>query len=83
MGERDMPEYSIIEKEAPASARSKSTLYSEIVADFLEKHITSVLVQLSNRKPATVYIGLKKAVKEANAPLKVRKLGDEVYIVKK
>lgn len=78
-----VPEYKIVEKEAPRTARGRKSPYADIVADFVSKGIASGLIQLPSRKPATIQQGLIKAVKAAGASLTVRKVGDEVYLVKK
>jgi hypothetical protein len=76
-------EYKIVEKEAPPTARGKKSPYASIVADFMVKGIPSGLIQLPSRKPATIQQGLIKAVRAAGVSLMVRKVGDEVYLVKK
>jgi hypothetical protein len=79
----EVAEYKIVEKEAPPTARGRKSPYADIVADFMTKGISSGLVQLPSRKPSTIQQGLIKAVRSAGAPLMVRKVDDEVYLVRK
>ena len=74
-------EYRITACEVPPSARpGRSSLYREIVEEFLKKDIKAGLVDAPGHKTADVATGLTNAVKATGAPLKVRRGGENIYL---
>ena len=66
----------------PPRASRVSGEYVEIVREFLRAENDSARVD-GKAKPATIVAGLKKAVRETSAAVKVVTRRDEVYLVKK
>ncbi len=67
----------------PAGRRGGSSVYAEILDQFLAMKDASVRVEY-DRKPSTVYISLKRAVKSdpRYAAIKVSQRGENVYLIK-
>lgn len=73
--------YRITPCDVPPSARpGRTSLYREIVDDFLEKGIKSGQVEAPGHKTTNIAAGLASAVKSMGAPLKVRRRGESVYL---
>ncbi len=73
--------YQITACDVPPSVRpGRSSLYSEIVADFLEKGIQSGRIDAPGHKTANIAAGLAGAIKASGAPLKVRRRGEHIYL---
>jgi len=67
----------------PAGRRGGSSVYTEMIDQFLAIKDSSVRVQY-DRKPSTVYISLKRAVRNdpRYAAIKVSQRGENVYLIK-
>lgn len=79
------PLFRLVDAEPPKRAgRGKSDFYPSILAEFVKAKKPSVIVADTGRKPSTLYIGLGKAIKESDpaVPVKVRRAGDDVYLVR-
>ena len=79
-----MPEYNLVPEDVPpARRRMGSSIYIDMVEDFLSLKEASVRVEY-DRKPATVYISLKRAVRgnPKYKDIKVSQRGGEVYLIK-
>ncbi len=73
--------YRITPCDVPPSARpGRTSLYREIVDDFLKKGIRSGRVEAPDRKTSNIAAGLASAVKSMGAPLKVRRRGENIYL---
>lgn len=73
--------YRITACEVPPSARpGRTSLYREVVDEFLKKDIKSGKVDCPGHKTTNVAAGLASAVKNMNAPLKVRRRGESIYL---
>lgn len=73
--------YKITACDVPPSARpGRTSLYREIVDDFLAKGIDSGKVDAPGHKTTNVAAGLASAVKNMGAPLKVRRRGESIYL---
>ncbi len=66
----------------PPRASRASGEYVEIVREFVQAGSESARVD-GKAKPATIVAGLKKAVKETSAAVRIVTRRDEVYLVKK
>jgi hypothetical protein len=67
--------------DVPPSARpGRTSLYREIVDDFLAKGIQSGKVEAQGHKTTNVAAGLASAVKSMGVPLKVRRRGENIYL---
>lgn len=67
----------------PLPTRTRSSLYREIVSEFVEKGMQSALVADTERKPATLVQGLRKVLKaEGYEDIKVVQRLSEVYLVR-
>ncbi len=79
-----MPDYTLVPTPLPpAGRRGASSVYRDIVEDFIGMQNQSVRVEY-DRKPATVYISLKRVVRSdpRYASIKVSVRGDQVFLVK-
>jgi len=77
-------EFNIIPKKAPdRRGRAKSDLYHRIVRQFVESGLDEGLIEVVNKKPSTLQQQLIKAVRDEEAPLRVKRSGDEVYLSKR
>ena len=67
----------------PAGRRSAISVYTDILDSFLKTKDESVRVEY-DRKPGTIYISLKRAVKSDAKydGIKVSRRGDNVYLIK-
>jgi len=73
--------FTLVSKAIPS--RRRTGFYELIVSDFMEGKDKSVLVDGTERKPATLVQGLRKVLKaEGNTNVKVVQRGDETYLVK-
>ena len=78
-----MAKYELIpEAVPPAGRRAASSVYTEMLDAFLALKDESVRVQY-DRKPATVYISLKRAVKADPKydRIKVSQRGGHIYLI--
>jgi len=66
----------------PVPPQTRSSLYKQIVEEFVKSEHQSVLVQ-TDRRASTLVQGLRKVLKaEASSGIKVVQRGQEVYLVK-
>jgi hypothetical protein len=73
--------YELVPRPIPLIQRSH--LYREIVADFLSSGQQSVVVGGTDRKPATLVQGLRKAIQaEGTKGVKVLQRSQEIYLAK-
>jgi hypothetical protein len=73
--------YTLVSKTIPS--RRRTGFYELIIADFKASKDKSVLVDGTERKPATLVQGLRKVLKAEGATnVKVVQRGDETYLVK-
>jgi len=80
------PDFRITQKKAPATARrgrKKSDLYPRVIQQFIESGIDEGLIEIEGKKPTALQAGLTRTIKELNAPVRVKKFGDEIYLSKK
>lgn len=78
-----MADFKLVPEELPpAGRRGKASVYTDMVEQFLKLKTGSARVQY-DRKPATVYISLKRAVRSdpRYAAIKVSQRGKEVYLI--
>jgi hypothetical protein len=78
-----MTDFKLVPEEVPAAGRrGRGSVYSDMVEQFLKMKTGSVRVQY-DRKPATVYISLKRAVRSDPrfAGIKVSQRGKDVYLI--
>jgi hypothetical protein len=78
-----MAEFKLIPADVPpAGRRGRASVYTEMVEQFLAQKTASVRVQY-DRKPATVYISLKRVVRSDPrfAAVKVSQRGKDVYLI--
>jgi len=84
--EDDMPRvakpYRLVPAEVPALTGRNAGVYADIVADFAASDLESALIELPGRKPNSLNVGLRKAVKASGAPVKVKMRRGEVYLQK-
>lgn len=75
-----MAEYTFYqEKPIPRAARGA---YADAVAAFIAQSEDAVRVEIEGKKPSTTQQGLIKAAKSTGAPVKVKRQGDKVFLVK-
>ena len=75
-------EYRLIPAEVPNKQRGGKSLYASILDEFLDSKDVSVKVEVPDRKPSTVCIGLRGAIKTSGATVRVLQRGPDVYLVK-
>ena len=75
--------FELIPQTIPPRRMSSSSFYRRIIDEFLKSNAKSALVGETNRKPATLMQGLRKAVKndEINDVSIIQRAG-EVYITR-
>lgn len=74
--------FNLVPKNVPT--RKRSSLYKDMVEEFLESGEASVLVDQTNRKPVTLVQGLRKAIETGEMDaVKVVQRKDETYLVRK
>jgi len=67
----------------PLPTRMRSSLYREIVTEFIQSGMQSALVADTERKPATLVQGLRKVLKaQGHTDIKVVQRHSDVYLVK-
>jgi len=79
-----MAKYELVPEEVPpAGRRAASSVYADMLDSFLGLKDESVRVEY-DRKPATVYISLKRAAKADPKydGIKVSQRGDHIYLIK-
>lgn len=78
-----MLDYQLIDEDVPAIAKKSGGTYKSIVQDFAERESVSSRIQY-DRKPATLYISLKNAIKSnvAFKGIKVSRRGNNIYLCK-
>lgn len=66
------------------ASRGRSNFYPSILADFIKSGDPSWKITETDKKPLTLNVGLAKAVKESDpaVPARVRKSGDDVFLVR-
>ena len=74
--------YRLVPADIPAQTGRAGGLYSEIVADFMASGLESALVELPGRKANSLNVGLRKAVTQSGAAVKVKVRGGQVYLQK-
>jgi len=73
--------FELIARSIPAPKRS--SIYREIVTEFLRSRESSVLIAGTDRKPATLVQGLRKAIEaDGTNGVKVIQRAEEVYLTK-
>jgi hypothetical protein len=79
-----MSEFNLVPEDLPpARRRAGSSIYTDMLENFVEMREKSVRVEYE-RKPATVYISLKRAIRTnpKYKSLRVSLRGDAVFLVK-
>ncbi len=66
----------------PPRRAGRGGLYAEIVADFISSGLDSALVELPGRKANSLNVGLRKAVTQSGAAVRVKVRGGQVYLQK-
>jgi hypothetical protein len=74
--------YTLTAAELPRKVRGTTGLYEDIVHDFIDSDLDTAIVGLPGRKPATVAIGLRSAIKSTKANVTVTQRGDKVFLLK-
>jgi len=75
--------YRFIAEEPPSNVgRPKTTIYKDILDDFMATEMESARIELPDKAVATLYQQLQKTAKADKYPLKVRKLGEAVWLVR-
>lgn len=65
----------------PDRKRDKSIVYDEILKEFLDSKVRYAEVTLTDKKPVTLSLALKRRLKEkAISNIKVRHIGKKVYL---
>ena len=77
-----MERYTLTPAELPHKVRGATGVYEEIIHDFVGSDLESAVVGLPGRKPATVAIGLRAAIKSTKSNVTVAQRGDKVYLLK-
>jgi hypothetical protein len=72
--------YRLVPMEVPKTTRS--SLYLEIVDDFVASGAESALVELPGRKANSLNVGLRKAVTASGAQVLVKMRAGQVYLQK-
>jgi hypothetical protein len=77
--------FELLDKDIPKSTRGGTTLYAEKVDEFVSQEKPSKYVSFTGRKPASVRIGLLKAISNAGLHDKVNVISrkDDLWLVKK
>jgi len=70
--------YRLVPADVPVITRTG--LYAEIVADFVASGVESALVDLPGRKANSLNVGLRKAVSNSGAKVRVKMRGGQVYL---
>ncbi len=74
-------EYKLVPKAVPT--RRRTGFYENMVEEFMSSKEKSVLIDGTDRKPATLVQGLRKVLKtQAGDSVKVVQRGSETYLVK-
>ena len=76
-------EFKLVPAEIPGKQARGGTLYSSILGEFAKSAEKSVRVEVANRKPATVTLGLRTAIKASKVKMAVLQRGTEIYLQKK
>lgn len=63
-------------------ARRGSSVYTDIINDFIAQGAESMQVTIEGMKPATLRSGLRRALK-GNEDVKMAQRGEETYLMKK
>jgi len=74
--------FNLTPEEVP-EAKEYEMPIKEILDAFLQRTIKSVRVSLPNSKPESLYVALRKQVKESDAPVRVVKRKDKIYLVRR
>ncbi len=74
--------YRLVAAEVPPLTGRSAGVYADIVADFVASDLESALVELPERKPNSLNVGLRKAVKASDAEVRVRMRRGQVYLQK-
>jgi hypothetical protein len=73
--------FSLIPQAVPA--RQRSSLYKEIVAEFIKSGEKSAVVAGTDRKPVTLVQGLRKALEAGDVTnVKVVQRGSEIFLIR-
>ena len=62
--------------------RPKTAIYKDILDDFLATEMESARIELPDKAVGTLYQQLQKTAKAEKLPVKVRKLGEAVWLVR-
>ena len=75
--------YRLVAEDVPPIVRA--TVYEEALRDFASSPAPSVRVEISKKKPSTIYMGLLKAKKSdpAYESISVSKRDARIYLLKK
>lgn len=79
---RSAKPYKLVPADVPSPAGRGVGIYAEIVAEFVDSGVPSVLVELPGRKPNSLNVGLRKAVTASGAAVKVKMRRGQVYLLK-
>lgn len=78
-----MSEFKVTPSAVPGRApRGGRSIYKEIIEDFVKQDIPSGLIEVKGRKPATVYVQLRKAASTSEAKVTVVQRAGQVYLVR-
>lgn len=76
-------EFKLIPAEIPGRRARGTDLYEKILEEFSKGAADSVRIEVSDRKPGTIRIGLLKALKSGGFKVAVHMRGNDVYLEKK
>ena len=75
--------YRLVPAEVPRQAgRGAHSIYRDIGAEFVASDLASALVEAPGRKPNSLNVGLRKAVSQSGAGVKVKMRSGQVYLQK-
>lgn len=75
--------FTITPKAVPKrKGRGASDFYPRIIEEFIAADIDEGVIEGTGKKPATLVLGLSKAAKSVDAPVKVRRVEDEVFLIR-
>ena len=77
---RSAKEYRLVPAAVPPRRGGGGGMYAQVIADFVESGIESVLVEMPGRKPEALALGLRKAAEAQPGGVKVVSRAGQVYL---
>lgn len=79
---RTAKSYRLVPAEVPSLATRASSVYEQVIADFLAAGLDSALVEMPGRKTQALTLGLRKVVARTGASVKIVTRAGQVYLQK-